>query len=113
VLGDCSRTREGKFEGRDIASMFICCSGPKLPAFDVSKGRDAKMQTTLESHIARQRETISDNGWMTDQIMVQYLRWLEIAMGPAPFAFVVDAFPGHLTQRVRLERPEMISMKSK
>jgi hypothetical protein len=38
---------------------------------------------------------------MTDWVMVQYLRWLQIVMGPGPFAIVMDTFPDHITERVK------------
>jgi hypothetical protein len=89
------------------AGCFACCSRAKLPPLYVLKGRDPNMGTTLGPHVPRARVTISDNCWMTERVMVQYLRWLQIVMGAGPFALVVDPFPGHVTQRVRWQARKM------
>jgi hypothetical protein len=51
--------------------------------------------------------TFAENGWMTERVMIQYLRWLRVLMGPGPLALVLDTFPGYITQRVKWQARKM------
>lgn len=91
----------GNVKGAVSAVCTVTCAGRKLPPLYILKGKGERARASLGDRVPLQRVTVSDNGWMTETVMIKYVRWLYVAMGRAPCALVVDTFPGHITPRVR------------
>jgi hypothetical protein len=94
------------------AAVPVICTvgknGRKFPPLYVLRAMSANARTEL-SPITLARITVSQNGWMTETVMLQYLMWLTLALGPGPLALIFDTFPGHLIRRRTKElRVQMI-----
>jgi hypothetical protein len=91
----------GNVKSAMTAICTVTAAGGKLPPLYIVKGRTPAVCEKFAPHVPATRITFSDSGWMTEGLMIRYLRWLRIAMGEGPFALIVDTYPAHISPPVR------------
>jgi hypothetical protein len=91
----------GNVKGSTSAVCTISKAGDKYPPLYILKGCQDRLRRSLEPDVPEERVTLSKNGWLDEQIMLNYLSWVRVAVGEAPMALVIDAYTAHHTPRVQ------------
>jgi hypothetical protein len=91
-------------KGNMKAAVSAICTmgkdGRKFPPLYVLRATSANARTE-PSPAPLADITVSENGWVTQTVMLWYLMWLTLPLGTGPLALVLSTFPGHLTGRIR------------
>jgi hypothetical protein len=92
------------------AICTVCRSGRKFPPLYIVRAVNPSRRPDLGPWIPQERVTVSENGWMTETVMMKYLGWIAEMIHDVPIALLLDTFPGHITARV-LARAEALRVE--
>ena len=102
---------KGNVKAAVSAICTVAKDGHKFPPLYILRGSTPagleRARASLSPTVPPSRITISENGWMTETVMLRYLAWLNVAVGRERIALVVDTFPAHITARVFLRAEEL------
>jgi hypothetical protein len=90
----------GNVKAAMTAICTICRSGRKLPPLYIARAANPNCRPDLWPLINQECITVSENGWMTETVMMKYLGWIVEMIHEIPIALVLDTFPGHITAKV-------------
>jgi hypothetical protein len=89
------------------AICTVCRNGRKLPSLYILRATNGVLPINLGQGIPRERVTVSQNGWITETVVLKYLAWIAEVMHEAPIALILDTVPGHITRRVKRKAQDL------
>jgi hypothetical protein len=78
----------------------ISAAGDKLPLWIIAKGKTQRSITKFGKH-PEVVFKVSESGWTTEQLMLDYLDWLSARINNDPCLLILDVYPVHRMESIK------------